>query len=173
MLPPALPLPEPRPFAELRDTGLLWLINRTVFHPCGLALALHTDHCGNPTGWNLVRSPDGHPWVFDLDTDADGHARAEATIAATLTPDTPDARPDKAADNGHAQGGIVRTRPVGEDSPPDDSGGVRVEYQARVPRRHLGAAIAEALDAIARETQPPGPAPAQASPDLPRKDPRR
>ncbi|WP_158678685.1 hypothetical protein [Streptomyces sulphureus] len=45
----------------------------------------------------------------------------------------------------------------------DTSGqGVRVEYRARVPRHLLGAALAEALAAIARETaddQDPPPAP--------------
>lgn len=29
-----------RPFSDLRDTGLLWLINRVVFHPRGYALGL-------------------------------------------------------------------------------------------------------------------------------------
>lgn len=32
-----------RPFDDLRPSGLLWLINRVVFHPWGMALALHTD----------------------------------------------------------------------------------------------------------------------------------
>jgi hypothetical protein len=54
-----------RPFAELRDVGLLWLINRVVFHPRGYALALHfTDmdrrEC---TGWSLLG--DGtEPWTM-------------------------------------------------------------------------------------------------------------
>lgn len=42
-----------RPFAELRDEGLLWLINTVVFHPRGFALALHFDNDKNATGWSL------------------------------------------------------------------------------------------------------------------------
>lgn len=59
---------EPRPFSELRPTGLLWLINTTVFHPRGYALALHYENpAGEPTGWSI--EGDGtEPWVF-LDSD--------------------------------------------------------------------------------------------------------
>jgi hypothetical protein len=157
----------PRPFAELRDTGLLWLINRLALHPRSLALALHTDETGNVLGWSLLVSDDGDPWVFDLATDADGHARAEATIAAALDPDS-------VPDTGHARGGIVRTCSVGEDNQDDgplptsadsvrtghddgpaDNSGVRVEYRARVPRHLLGAAIAEAAHAINTARTPP------------------
>ncbi|WNI20352.1 hypothetical protein [Actinacidiphila sp. ITFR-21] len=87
--PPAAGTPPPgaafRPFAELRDTGLLWLINRVVLHPRGLALALHTDDAGDVLGWSLLTSEDGDPWTFDVATDSDGHTRAEATIASALT----------------------------------------------------------------------------------------
>jgi hypothetical protein len=65
----AVPVSEPRPFADLRPTGLLWLINTTVFHPRGFALALHLDDQGTATGWSL--QGDGtEPWEFQL-TDAD------------------------------------------------------------------------------------------------------
>ena len=62
---------DPRPFAELRDTGLLWLINTSVLHPRGFALALHLDEQGNATGWSLLG--DGtEPYVFQLqDAEAD------------------------------------------------------------------------------------------------------
>lgn len=50
-----------RPFAELRDEGLLWLINTTVFHPRGYALALHFDHDGNATGWTMI-GDGSEPW---------------------------------------------------------------------------------------------------------------
>lgn len=58
----ALPVPaEPdeggRSFAEFRDLGLLWLINTTVFHPRGYALAFGYDGdggTGNVTGWKLM-----------------------------------------------------------------------------------------------------------------------
>ena len=69
-------------FNELQRSGLLWLINRVCFHPRGMALALHTDDDGNAHGWSLNPSPDGAVWSFPADTDADGYARAEATIAA-------------------------------------------------------------------------------------------
>lgn len=61
-----------RPIEELRDTGLLWLINRQVFHPRGYALALHVwpeDHerAGEVAGWSILG--DGvEPWNF---TDGD------------------------------------------------------------------------------------------------------
>lgn len=45
---------EGRPFAELRPTGLLWLINVTVFHPRGYALAIHLNDEGEATGWSLM-----------------------------------------------------------------------------------------------------------------------
>lgn len=45
-----------RPFSELRDSGLLWLINRVVFHPRGYALAIHFEdgERKNATGWSLL-----------------------------------------------------------------------------------------------------------------------
>lgn len=54
---------EERDLSELRETGLLWLINTTVFHPRGYALALHIADDGCCTGWSL--DGDGtEPWVF-------------------------------------------------------------------------------------------------------------
>ncbi len=52
-----------RSFRELRETGLLWLINRVVLHPRGFALALHFDDDGNATGWSLV-GDGSEPWAF-------------------------------------------------------------------------------------------------------------
>jgi len=78
-----------RSFARLRDSGLLWLINRVALHPRGLALALHIDSDGHAYGWSLVSDSHGEPWQFDPATDSDGYERAEATIAAALN-DTPD-----------------------------------------------------------------------------------
>lgn len=61
-----------RPFAELREEGLLWLINTSVFHPRGYALAVHLDDDGNATGWSLFgdgtepwQMPDG-PYVDEM-----------------------------------------------------------------------------------------------------------
>ncbi|PWI16036.1 hypothetical protein DI272_19080 [Streptomyces sp. Act143] len=73
-----------RSFAELRDSGLLWLINRTALHPRGLALALHLDEHGQAYGWSLVSNAEGEPWQFDPATDNDGYQRAEATITKAL-----------------------------------------------------------------------------------------
>ena len=45
-LPPrdaVFPPPDYRPLLELSEAGLLWLINRVVFHPRGIALALHEE----------------------------------------------------------------------------------------------------------------------------------
>ncbi|MEC3995218.1 hypothetical protein VSR01_17415 [Actinacidiphila sp. DG2A-62] len=81
-VPPHRPPGEPRPLAELRDSGLLWLLNRVALHPRGLALAMHYDDAGECTGWSLLSTGDGSPWTFDVITDADGKARAEATLTA-------------------------------------------------------------------------------------------
>lgn len=70
---------EPRPFSELRDAGLLWLINRQVFHPRGWALALHTDDEGNTVGWSLMG--DGvEPWNFKDGEENDLLAAATRTM---------------------------------------------------------------------------------------------
>jgi hypothetical protein len=58
------------PFSDLRSTGVLWAINRMVFHPMGLALGLHypdgVDHdTGEPDGWSLLY--DGTEVVAFLD----------------------------------------------------------------------------------------------------------
>ncbi|MFF4900514.1 hypothetical protein [Streptomyces sp. NPDC001068] len=85
--PPTVRIPpqdEARPFSELADAGLLWLINRVVFHPRGLALAMHCDDSGAAYGWSLLRNDEGEPWQFDVATDADGLTRAENTITAAL-----------------------------------------------------------------------------------------
>jgi len=44
---------EPRPFSELSSAGLLWLINRVVFHPRGFMLAFHVNEVGEAIGWSL------------------------------------------------------------------------------------------------------------------------
>jgi hypothetical protein len=70
-----------RPFEELRESGLLWLINRTVFHPRGFALGLVLDAEGHVTGWTL--GGDGaEPWQFKTDEidEIDLFRRAEKTL---------------------------------------------------------------------------------------------
>ncbi|MFD3612375.1 hypothetical protein ACFWXA_30775 [Streptomyces atroolivaceus] len=74
-----------RPPTDLVGSGLLWLINRTTFHPRGLALALRMDEGGTQVlGWQLVRAADGEPFEFPADVDRDGFQRAEATLRAAL-----------------------------------------------------------------------------------------
>lgn len=47
-----------RPWNDLRESGLLWLINRVVLHPRGYALAIHyegdADDLGAALGWSLM-----------------------------------------------------------------------------------------------------------------------
>lgn len=50
--------PPVRSFADLRESGLLWLINRVVFHPRGFALALVYDASGVAVGWRLLGKGD-------------------------------------------------------------------------------------------------------------------
>lgn len=64
---------EARPLSDLAEagddpTGLLWLINRTVFHPRGLALALVTDTTGNVVGW-LMQGDGSEPFTFTPEDD--------------------------------------------------------------------------------------------------------
>lgn len=80
---------EPRPFADIRTTGLLWLINTTVFHPRGFALAMHFDDQGTAIGWSLMG--DGtEPWVFRLeDAEADRLFAAVQAVFAEQAAATP------------------------------------------------------------------------------------
>lgn len=56
---------EVRPFSELRDTGLLWLINRVVFHPRGYGLALAMNQkTGEIDGWAMIGDGE-EPYTFD------------------------------------------------------------------------------------------------------------
>lgn len=56
-----------QPFSELRSSGLLWLINRVVFHPRGFALALSVRD-GEPAGWKLL-GDGSEVWRFEGDED--------------------------------------------------------------------------------------------------------
>lgn len=80
----AQPRGELQPMSELLDSGLLWLINRTVFHPRGLALALWREERGDVTGWQLLTAREGEPFSFSNRDDEDGYRRAEATLRAAL-----------------------------------------------------------------------------------------
>lgn len=57
---------EARDWAELQTTGLLWLINTSLLHPRGYALAIGFDDDGNCDGWRIVG--DGStPWQMGCD----------------------------------------------------------------------------------------------------------
>jgi hypothetical protein len=70
-----------RPWSDLREDGLLWLINRTVFHPRGFALAMHFDDAGDALGWSLL-GDGSEPWTYKPDGEEDDcFARAESALA--------------------------------------------------------------------------------------------
>ena len=80
-----MPSGDLRPVSDLLDSGLLWLINRVVFHPRGLALALwREDTTGDVTAWRLLATADGEPFTFSNRDDENGYRRAEATLRAAL-----------------------------------------------------------------------------------------
>ncbi len=63
---------EPRPFAELFDTGLMWLINTQVLHPRGYAMQIHLEYDTandgplHAVGWSIIG--DGiEPWQIGCD----------------------------------------------------------------------------------------------------------
>jgi hypothetical protein len=68
------------PLSALRDTGLLWLINRTTFHPLGLALALDVDPVTHEvTGYQILG--DGtEPWRYRESDDDGGFFLAHETL---------------------------------------------------------------------------------------------
>ena len=57
-----------RPFEDLSDTGILWLINRVVFHPRGFAFSIHINSDGVADGWD-VEGDGSEIWRFSLDSD--------------------------------------------------------------------------------------------------------
>jgi hypothetical protein len=86
-LPPA-PQQPVRPFADFRELGLLWLVNRVVFHPRGYALALAYND-GVCTGWELL-GDGSEPWRYADEVDEDNaHAAVEALLADLRANPTP------------------------------------------------------------------------------------
>lgn len=69
-----------RPLIDLRDSGMLWWINRVAFHPLGVALALEVDTTtGEVSGWAL--EGDGSSvWAFTEEVDSHRFAQAMATL---------------------------------------------------------------------------------------------
>ncbi|MEU3255912.1 hypothetical protein [Streptomyces sp. NPDC006997] len=77
------PVPDYRPWLDLSETGLLWLINRAVFHPRGFALALYQEG-DQALGWKLLVADRDEPFTFPEPVDTEGFRRAEATLRAVL-----------------------------------------------------------------------------------------
>ncbi len=76
--------PQAKPWADLRSSGLLWLINAAVFHPRGFALAV-IEEGGQPTGWRLLG--DGRePWSFASSDSGESFRAAETTLATHRAP---------------------------------------------------------------------------------------
>jgi hypothetical protein len=67
-----------RTWEQLRTSGLLWLVNRVVFHPRGFALALCRKD-GQVVGWRLIG--DGtEVWRFEGGSEDELFAAAQATL---------------------------------------------------------------------------------------------
>lgn len=67
---------------DLRKDGLLWLINRTVFHPRGYALAI------DPEADNAfyLMGDGSEPWRYDLGEGGErAHFRAVEAVLARMT----------------------------------------------------------------------------------------
>lgn len=73
-------LVEERPLKDLSTSGLLWLINRTVFHPRGFALGLVLGETGTATGWMLL-GDGSEPWQFDDASESEKFNAVNATLA--------------------------------------------------------------------------------------------
>jgi hypothetical protein len=78
--------PVPRPFVELSESGLLWLINRVVFYPRGFALGLAVNKAGEVTGWRLAG--DGSR-PLQMEGDEPEFERAEEAFAAARADPVP------------------------------------------------------------------------------------
>lgn len=65
-------------FEELQTTGLLWLINRVVFHPRGYALAVVKDE-NKVLGFELLGTGE-EIFVFDENTDDEKFAMVKKLL---------------------------------------------------------------------------------------------
>lgn len=71
-------------FDQLRSEGLLWLINRQVFHPRGYALGVSYDENGAGKGFALLG--DGRePWNFVDGEESELLAACNRALAPCLT----------------------------------------------------------------------------------------
>jgi hypothetical protein len=73
--------PPARLIKDLQESGLLWLINRVVFHPRGFALGLVIGEGGAVVGWRL-QGDGSETWRFEGFDEDELFRAAEATFAA-------------------------------------------------------------------------------------------
>lgn len=113
--------PDIRSFDDLRSTGLLWLINRIIFHPRGYALAFYLDDAGEVVGWSMLGNGT-EPWRFPSDRDRANFELVERYFAGDLPTRTVESAATK-RDDGEGLGNFVRPRPelVKRDGPPQPS----------------------------------------------------
>jgi hypothetical protein len=81
---------------DLRSSGLLWLINRAVFHPRGFALAIDSK-----TGVFSLLGDGSEEFTFTPDDDAAGFKASAITLYFTSLnnkPKTSDSFPDTVSD---------------------------------------------------------------------------
>ena len=72
-----------RPLSELSEAGLLWLINRVVFHPRGLSLYVHRTPDSQVVGWSLQGDGTDVP-AFEEGVDEEFFRRACQTLDASV-----------------------------------------------------------------------------------------
>ncbi len=66
-----------QPFAEFKLVGLLWLVNRVVFHPRGYALTFHFEKDGSVSGWSM-QGDGSEVWSFTTEDDDECFASVRA-----------------------------------------------------------------------------------------------
>jgi hypothetical protein len=72
-----------RPFYEMRATGVLWAINRVLFHPRGYSLVLTVEHdTENVIGWTI--SGDGSEVIAFAEGDEDVEFAAFTALLDSL-----------------------------------------------------------------------------------------
>lgn len=72
------------PFEDMtrwKGSGVLWAINRYLFHPRGFALNVHMDDEGHASGWS-IQGDGTECWSFTVESDEAGFAAFEAALDA-------------------------------------------------------------------------------------------
>jgi hypothetical protein len=78
-----------RPFYDMRETGVLWAINRVLFHPRGYSLVFVVEHdTEDVVGWTI--SGDGSEVIEFTNGDEDTEFAAFAALLDSLRRKTDD-----------------------------------------------------------------------------------